>query len=174
MHEAGHAVAACVLRPGSVRAVSIRAAGEASGRLVGEIGRDCLIAADIADILVILLAGRAAELELLGVASVGAGGSDTSDLAHATLLATNSIVSLGLDPGGSLVWRGHQTTSSVTSVLAYSPAIEAQVRDMLDHALAAARNLVRQYLGAVERLSGLLLREGSVDGEMAQRLLGEN
>jgi cell division protease FtsH len=80
VHEAGHAMAMCELYPGALRAVTLRARGEALGATMSAVSGAYLVAEDVHRRLVCLLAGRAAEDELLGAPSSGAGGSVDSDL----------------------------------------------------------------------------------------------
>ncbi len=61
---------------------------------------------DLQQHLIILLAGRAAEEEVLGVASSGAGGQYGSDLERATWLAVTADTAFGFAAGGGLLWRG--------------------------------------------------------------------
>lgn len=78
VHEAGHAVAECILRPGSLMAVSLRGGAASGGRAVSRGRGRYPSAADIHAQTVAVLSGRAAEETVIGHASAGAGGGADS------------------------------------------------------------------------------------------------
>ena len=100
VHEAGHAVAECILRPGSLLAMSLRGGAASGGRAVSRGRSRYPSAADIHAQMMSILSGRAAEEVVIGHASAGAGGGADSDLAQATTIATAAAVAFGFSEMG--------------------------------------------------------------------------
>jgi cell division protease FtsH len=69
VHEAGHAVASCVLEPGVLQAVSIRQSGRSGGNQMESSNREYFRLSDVQTDLIVTLAGRAAEETVFGVTS---------------------------------------------------------------------------------------------------------
>ena len=175
IHEAGHAVANCLLRPGMIQVVSSRGFGGRGGRMVAEGPSTSFpVAADIRAKVAILLAGRAAEEEILSVASAGAGGREDSDLASATHLMLVSAAALGLQPASGLLWRGLPEKADVGEFVAAHPVIASLVGDMLRETYAWTRELVRENLHAVQAVASALLDRGVLDGVEVEALVGEH
>ncbi|MDF2143265.1 AAA family ATPase [Paenirhodobacter sp. CAU 1674] len=156
LHEAGHAIAAHHIDPGSIRRIQV------SGR-AGEVDRtppraDMLLR-DLEAEIMVLLAGRAAEDVILGAASNGAGGSAGSDLARASALAAAIEHRYGLGHDG-LLW-----TEAPLPGLSAPPDLRARLRKRLDTAARQARTLIRQHQGAVEALAARLEDERELAGE---------
>ena len=146
LHEAGHVVAASVLRPGSVGMVSMRGAGDAGGMTEAALLRSAYLRPDDLRIrLAVLLAGRAAEEAVFGVASSGA--------------------------GGGLVWRGVADAGGIPEVLAADPALAERVRLRLDAAYGEALALLRPRLAAVEALASALVECRVLDGPDAEAIV---
>ena len=168
VHEAGHAVVTCLLRPGTLDAVS-------TGRMIADTPPTAYpTAADIGESLAIRLAGRAAEAEFLMAPSAGAGGREDSDLAVATHLALVSVTALGLQPASGLLWRGMPERSDVGALLATSAALAAQVEEMLQDAHARALELVRENVSAIDAVACALLDRGVLDGFEVEALVREH
>jgi ATP-dependent Zn protease len=163
VHEAGHAVATAVLRPGAVVEARIGGKSIRGGEVAArtELGttrgalRGCLIE---------LLAGRAAEEVLLGGYSGGSGGSSARDLATATCIAVAQETALGLGSIGPM-WLGMPTASSVGLMLAHRPPLAATVQDHLEAVHADAVALVREHLGAVTAVADRLLIDRMLTGD---------
>ncbi|CAH2603446.1 Cell division protein FtsH [Rhodovastum atsumiense] len=172
VHEAGHAVAISVLRPGTLKGVSLRAGNGKGGFTDAEMAQSThLCEADLKRQLMILLAGRAAEEELLGFASSGAGGEHESDLARATWLAVIADTALGLTEAG-LVWYGMPDASTIPVVLARNARLAERVRARLDDAYAAARDLlIRPRTEAVRALATMLVERQLLDGPDAEAVI---
>jgi cell division protease FtsH len=119
IHEAGHAVARLVLDLGRVTAISVD--GAAGGYTESETPTmEAETEQFFAALLVIRLAGRAAEEEMLGSVTAGAGGSPDSDLAQATHLAMAMETELGFAETAPLLYRPVEDRSSL---LAFNPAL---------------------------------------------------
>jgi ATP-dependent Zn protease len=101
-----------------------------------------------------LLAGRAAEEELLGAASGGAGGSSRSDLSMATRLALLLVTSLGLDdhPQG-LLYRFGGDQDDAADILTRDPDLRERVAAILRDGHEDARRLVHRRRDAIDRLA---------------------
>ncbi|TWB25984.1 AAA family ATPase [Nitrospirillum viridazoti] len=155
VHEAGHAVAAAVLRPSMLISASIRISAGGLGGVNYRMDGEVLRRNDLLDLIQVHLAGRAAEELLLGAPSTGAGGNGDSDLALATVLATQMLTSHGL--GDHLTWLGPVTTDTVPRLLSSNPQIAAQVATILDTQYAKVRVLLYAWYGAVQNVAGLLL-----------------
>ena len=167
IHEAGHAVAICVLAPGSLEAVSLRPSHGVGGATSAVRSFAYVSAADVRRTLIIRLAGRAAEEVILGQPSSGAGGSADSDLAVATGLSTSAATSLGLDDAAGLIWLGAPDLASLPGFLAINPMLAARVRSVIAEAYTDSLALVRYRAAAVEGLAAELLRRQVLDGAKA-------
>ena len=167
-HEAGHAVAITLARPGGLLGVSLlRAACAASSKDSGNI----LDAASVRGLLVEVLAGRAAEEAIFGVASGGAGGSGTSDLARATYFAALLVGALGLDPEVGLVWHGLPDVADVPDLLARHPHLREPIGRILEESYGRALNLVRENRAAVHAVAEQLLLRRVLDGAEAEAII---
>jgi ATP-dependent Zn protease len=164
VHEAGHAVALCSYQPGVLETVALRDAGNSSGRTVGRYTPPLEGTALEGDrFLRFLLSGRAAEEEILGNATGGAGGGVESDLGRATHFAVHAYAAHGMDPAGGLVWRGEPSRHAVADVLASDRAMSDRVQARLEEAYAAARAFVREHMTTVLAVAKLLARKRVVD-----------
>ena len=172
VHEAGHAVAACVLWPGRLRMVTLRGDDGGGGFTATASPSSGLVRpADLRDRLILLLAGRAAEEEVFGTASSGAGGAADSDLARATGIAVTASAAFGLDVACGLVWRGMPEPHLLPGVLAADPALAGRVRVQLDEAYAAARDLVWSHLDAVEAVAAALAERRVLDAPEVEAIV---
>lgn len=160
IHEAAHAVARYVLDLGRVTAISID--GPNGGYTEGEMP---VMGAETEPffhgLLVIRLAGRAAEAELLDSISAGAGGSQDSDLAQATELAVAMEMSLGFAEISPLLYRPVEDRSSL---LAYNPLLAERVNARLEGAYEKARDLVRRNHDAVRLVADALMEHDTLEG----------
>ena len=170
VHEAGHCVATALLRPGTVTCASMAALGESEAATSAlQPGSEAMTEAWLADQLAMRLAGRAAELEVLGMVSGGSGGSPTSDLAYATWLATAAEEALGF--GRSLIWRGVPGPETMATTFAMRPELEHRVAARLDAAYEVARLLIRDNLSAVEAVATALLQRRVLTGVEIEALV---
>ena len=175
VHEAGHAVTTCALRPGGIGVVSLRGSGDTGGRTAVMAARSAYVRlSDVADWLVILLAGRAAEEIVCGQASSGAGGGETSDLARATYLAAASQAALGLGEVADLTWRGLPDTNGMPDLLAAHPGVAERVRVMLEDAYDCARRMIGARITAVEALARVLVTRRILDGTEAEAIVRDS
>jgi cell division protease FtsH len=171
VHEAGHAVVACRLWPGAIKLLSLRGSVESGGRMGMRPSAAFPVVQDIAADIAVLLAGRAAEEELLGAPSAGAGGRENSDLALATHLALISASALGLQPESGLLWRGMPERSDLGEFLAANPRMARLVADILNLTYTRVRQMVHDHVGAVEAVAITLLERGVLDGPEVEAIV---
>lgn len=165
VHEVGHALVSRLLGVGSIVGVSIHVAG-GSTELTGSIQGSATLQ-HLEDGLAMLLGGRAAEMLVLGDASIGAGGFPGSDIGQATRLALSIEAEYGL---GSL---GNVYVGPETDVLA-APGLSGAVKRRLDAAAERARALLAARRRALERAGRELERKGYLSAEELDHLLHED
>lgn len=172
VHEAGHAIAITFGQPSTLRHVSIRQTATTGGGVLSDRPEmDLATSDDIDQMLVMLLAGRAAEEVILGTVSSGAGGGAESDLAKATLMATSAITALGLGSASTPMWSGMPTAESIDLLHIRRPDIARQVEDRLDRAYAVAKGLISANADAVLRIVDRLIEVETMTGEEVAALL---
>jgi cell division protease FtsH len=163
VHEAGHAVAACVQRRDTLHAVSLRGSSSSGGRTVMSSHRRYPSASDLHTSVILLLAGRAAEQILIGRPSTGSGGGQDSDLARATELSATAVAAHGFDENVGLAWCGDPDPRTLPEMLR-EPLLAASVGAALDRAMADALDLVRKNQQAVQAVAETLLLRHALDG----------
>ncbi|GAB5429295.1 MAG: AAA family ATPase [Devosia indica] len=136
LHESGHAVACLALGLGKVLSVSIVASGDKGGVTITDFDGRIPTRPIAEKVAMQALAGRAAEEHFLGEPGTGAGGTSSSDLAHAT--RTIGLLHLGAGLGEDLTFRADQ--ENVHAVLAvnrrHAEAVEADLRLIYQRSLA--------------------------------------
>ncbi|MEP9396691.1 ATP-dependent Zn protease [Mesorhizobium sp. KR2-14] len=170
-HEAGHAVAQIHLDVGSINLLTINGANGAAyvaGSL--EDFQDVLTEEALTCLLIIKLAGRAAEEELCGVTSTAAGGAYDSDLAQATRLACDLEMTLGFGAEHPLLYR---KVDDPHAVLALNPTLAEPVHRRVKRASEHARILVLWQRRAIEYLADRLLEEETLEGETLEAAIQE-
>lgn len=166
VHEAGHACVSHLIGAGSVSAISLVDRGGGGYTLTRSAVETGFSRAELELLVVVGLAGRAAEEVICGGPSSGAGGSPASDLAIATGLVASAHASLGL--GGSLAYRAPVETAA--SLLALDPALRRTVEADLRRLYACARALVREHRGLVEAVAEMLVARRHLTGHDFLRL----
>lgn len=164
VHEAGHAVVAVATGVARPRLLALQGDGgstHAKRLMIGQ-RRSEMEAA-----LALDLGGRAAEIDVFGEASGGAGGDASSDLGGATLLAVAIEASLGL--GDTLVWEG--SPQSVLDRLALDADLRARVEIHLRRAEARALRIVAEHRPLLQEMAGALSRCGMLTGPELDALL---
>ena len=162
-HEAGHALAQCLLMPElPLVQVTIVPRGNTAGVVVsgGESSRHVdETPAVIRAHLTTVLAGRAAEIMLYG--GEGPNSGTTSDLARATEAAYKAVAVAGLDEEIgciSLVGLGKAVSEKLLE------QVEARVRHWVETAARDALKLLRQHRSAHEALVDALLQRETLYG----------
>lgn len=168
VHEMGHAIVYIVLGIGTVTTVRIGGPG-------GIVNVDMDVAAvqddeGLMKLMAALLAGRVAEQIVLDRVGIGAGGNAESDLARATLLATEAETSLGLGAEMPLLYR---PPSNGYDVLHYNPALTLRVNTRLEAAEAIARDILEQHRDVLTTLAKRLRQARVMEGaEVVAALAG--
>jgi|GEM_PF-3447979 len=169
LHEAGHAVAISVLMPGDrIQTVSILADGGSGGHTTCTTPAGVLADRAMCEARIMtLLAGRACEVEMMGDACAGSGGSPESDLARATSLATQMHTSLGF--GSSLLYRGD--ADEAFNILRFDPVLRQAVETLLGDLHERTLALVRRHRSAIKALAAALVQRKVLDGEELTRII---
>lgn len=143
VHEAGHALVAHEYFPDHIHEVSIQPVKGAFGATVLR-PPPLMTLSDLEAQIQYHLAGRVAEMLILGEVSVGAGGSINSDLARATTLAHQAFGEFCLDRDAVPLWTNTDDLANPAVV----PIAGADIRDKARSLLAKARDSVQALLGA--------------------------
>ncbi|MDB5203934.1 MAG: hypothetical protein JWQ27_3343 [Ferruginibacter sp.] len=160
IHEAGHAVAGLLMGQTLV-SVSILPGPSSGGQTqFAPAPTPVLDRAQIEDVSVILLAGHAAEEEVLS-ASTGWGGSPESDLALATMTLAGLHASYGL--GDCLTWQG--PPSEADAMLRRSPKLQELVEADLKRLYGRAVELVRSHRAQILEVADRLLAHRCLTGD---------
>lgn len=170
VHEAGHAVAVAVLTPGKLLSVTVRETATTGGGTASSPDGAFPTRQDLQNKLVVLLAGRASEEVILGNVSASSGGSQNSDLAQATSLATSMVTAYGLDDLG-LLWLGEATPQTVDIVLRMRPAVEQRVSAMLADAYAQSLAVLRRHRPALKAVVEMLVDRETLSGEEVEAVV---
>ena len=170
LHESGHALAMSGFNLGTIQTVSV---GNGSGGFVeSDIKQHAIQGEDwINRMLAFTLAGRAAEVLILGDAGMGSGGTDNSDLAQATHLALDAETSLGFGKHHPLLYRRIQDQSVL---LTSDRQLAQRVHMRLEAAEAIANDLLNRNKDILLKLSNSLVTEKVLDGDEVQNLIGKN
>ncbi|MCW2282583.1 hypothetical protein M2323_000344 [Rhodoblastus acidophilus] len=163
IHEAGHAVVGVVVGR-RIEAVSILSKGSTAGATSMRRAGSCFLPMDdIEKEVTVLLAGRAAEMVVLGRAS----GSAESDIREATSLVAAAHGSFGL--GDDLLYRGSR--EKATELITFDPAFRRLVSEHLGRLMDATLDIVRRDRAAVEAIADALVERGYVEGDDAERIV---
>ncbi|MDE8346714.1 MAG: AAA family ATPase [Acidocella sp.] len=157
VHEAGHALLATLEYPGSPPSLMIGRGGRLGGETsITPVGKRAITSNLVDRMLMLALAGRAAEDVICGEISAGAGGPAHSDLARATKLAAMAEGAYGLGSTG-LVWADMGDAEQLHTQLNFRPGTEEAVRRRLEQAYDAAKNIVRAHQSVVAKLASALV-----------------
>ncbi|MEP2944666.1 MAG: ATP-dependent Zn protease [Lentilitoribacter sp.] len=169
VHESGHALAMVGLNLGTIQTISVGTG--AGGFVESDIKRHAIQGEDwINRMLAFTLAGRAAEVLILGSAGMGSGGTDNSDLAQATNLALDAETNLGFGKHLPLLYRRCQDQSAM---LTGDRQLAQSVHCRLEAADAMANDLLNQNRDALLQLAKRLATEKVLDGDEVQNLIGK-
>ena len=165
-HEAGHAVAAALLAGDRLVSTSIRPTPHSNGGTALRPRDEALLRRDEVEAdVVVLLAGRAAEVVAGDGATAAAGGVDfnaaSSDLARATSRVTAIHASYGL--GKTLRHRGEPHWDQELPRL-----VEADLRRLM----VQAEGVVREHERAVRAVADALLSRSYLDAAEVRYIMG--
>ncbi|QEW21115.1 ATP-dependent zinc metalloprotease FtsH [Marinibacterium anthonyi] len=161
VHEAGHALAAELLVPGSVVKLSL---SDRDGRTERRSTFVELTVEEIERELLILMSGRAAEKLVLGTISGGAGGDPESDLALATELVLQMDRELGLGRNGHS-WLGPANMHRL------SEEERQRVRAKLGKAMNHAAKLLTPHIDQLDEVAAALIDIRELHGAAMRRLI---
>lgn len=165
VHEAGHGVIGLALGE-KLKEISIVRRGESGGRATfGELTETLFDRERMERQVTMVLGASAAETEVFGSLSSGAGGSPESDLARATDIMATLRSSYGM--ANSLLWVA---PADVPTLLTRDPAFRQAVEADLQRLYADAKRLARQYREQILAVADRLLTEGQISGDMVAQL----
>ena len=168
-HEAGHALMVVLHSPGKLSSVSVRPSGPSGGGTSWALEMIGDTSADIDQLLVKLLAGRAAEELAIGCTGAGSGGPVQSDLGRATMIAASAEMSWGM--GEHLLWRGDPEPSTLPLLLAQNRDIAARVEQRLRAALESAKATLTLHRPALDELAAALCERETLSGPEAEEVI---
>lgn len=161
VHEAGHALAAELLAPGSVVKLSL---SDRDGRTERRSTFVELTVQEIENELLILMSGRTAERLVLGTISGGAGGDSESDLALATGLVLQMDRELGLGRNGD-GWLGPADMHRL------SEEEKQRVQAKLGQAMNHAAKLLTPHIDQLRKVAAALIDVRELHGSAMRRLI---
>jgi cell division protease FtsH len=167
VHEAGHALAAKLLKVGVVEKVSILRRGKALGATLVTSDEDALLKseAELTARMTMLLAGRAAEALVLESASTGA----ANDLEHVSNIAYRMVTEFGFSRDiGPFSYAGLPERERQAG--SYPEAI-AEARDIIKGIERRCAELLLANRAALDRLIARLLEHETVSGEAVDACL---
>ena len=170
VHESGHALAMIGFELGTIQTISIGTG--AGGFIDSNIKQHSAQNEDwINRMLAFTLAGRTAEMLILGSAGMGSGGTDQSDLAQATNLALDAETNLGFGQIHPLLYR---RVLDQSAMLTGDRQLAELVHKRLEAEEAMASDLLTQNKDILLELAKHLVTEKVLDGNEVHELLGKN
>jgi cell division protease FtsH len=167
VHESGHALVATVLDGcDPVDRVTILPRGQSLGATLQqpEVDRHALRREELLDRICLALAGRAAELVVLGTQTTGA----ADDLRQATSLARKMVVEWGMsDVVGPRSWDGTDPSSSGE----IRAEVDTEIGVVLRSQDVRCRQLLHEHRRALDHLTEELLTDETIDGETVRSLV---
>ncbi|MBR0554338.1 ATP-dependent Zn protease [Ciceribacter sp. L1K23] len=166
VHEAGHALVYALTGIAEIKMASVGLHGVG---VVATVANDRLPETEtwLMNSMAALLAGRAAELVVLGDALAGAGGAAESDLARATGMALAAETALGFSRHRPLLYR---PSGMAANMLGLDQQLAGRVNDRLEAAEAIARQLIEDHRDVhsdiAEKLRSVGILSGDELGEM--------
>lgn len=168
IHEAGHAIAFCDTGIAEVMTASIGIGG--MGQVASRQRQNLPQTQDwLMRSIACMLAGRTAELLILGEAVAGAGGYDDSDLARATEHAVAAETRLGFSGHQPLLYR---SAAGSINELTLDRHLADRVNTRLIEAEAMARGLLNSRRDALVAMATRLKEVGAMTGEEVRAMLG--
>lgn len=166
VHEVGHAVVAMALNIGTVVSVTIDSIHGGTTIVRPNPGRD-QDEAWLNDQLTFTMAGRAAELVIMGSAGGGSGAGTESDLEHATRLAADMEGRLGFGAVNPLIYL---TDDAIRIRLLNDRDFVGRVHSRIAAAEARAVELVVHLRETVDRAADILISSGVIETDAMRRL----
>lgn len=171
VHEAGHAVAA-VLVGRDVRVASILRRASSLGLVAHDDGeeRHLRTPSELNDLIVIALAGRAAEIQEYGEASTGI----ASDLAAATNIAAQLIGLVGAgDSLLSLEAADMQLSGNLTAKVLGDAHCREQADELLHKAADKSACMLLEHRGALLAVADALCQHDELTGDLVHEIVAD-
>lgn len=181
-HEVGHAIVGTLLKEHDpVQKVTLIPRGQAQGLTWFTPGdeQDLVSRSQIMARMAGALGGRAAEHVVFGDAEVTTGAGN--DLQQVSSMARQMVTRFGMSDLGPLslesqteevfLGRDWMTRSDYSDEIA--ARIDAQVRDLIQHAYEVAIQLIRDQRAVIDRLVDLLIEKETIDGEEFRQIVAE-
>ncbi len=167
VHEAGHALCACLL-PASdkVHSATIIPHGQALGLVMRlpEHDRFCIPVEKLEADLIVAMGGRAAEEVVFGPKKITTGAA--SDIAHATNIVTKMVTEWGMSPAIGMVRVARSGESLPREV-------EQEIRRIIDEMYAAAKACIEDNRDALDALAEALLEHETIEGDEVRAIVAQ-
>jgi cell division protease FtsH len=179
-HEAGHALVAHMSpHAHAVHRVSIISRGRALGYMMNPPEQDKYqqTKSELVERMAVAMGGREAEDMVFGELTAGA----SSDINQATKIAHAMVTDYGMSPLGP-VYMGPMYDSSDWGRAMMEPTkvsdevqskIDKEVSKLVDSARKQARKLLEDNREMLDKISAVLLKEETIDGEDFEKLVGK-
>lgn len=169
VHEAGHALAWTAFDIATVQTVTV---GNGSGGFVESDMRTDVVQTEewLNQMIACALGGRTAEKLTFGDCVLGSGGSELSDLARATSLATDAEANFGFGQVQPLLYR---SVDAQRSILSLDRQLAQQVHSRLEAGEALATKLLSQHRSALLAVATRLSEVKTLDGSEVRSLLAQ-
>jgi SpoVK/Ycf46/Vps4 family AAA+-type ATPase len=171
IHEAGHVIASIVLGLAPINHVTLLRTENTGGGMTLDVDRDDaqFRRERIESYAIMALAARAAEVVILGAASVGSAGYSHSDLAKATKMVTAIHASFGL--GETLLYR--RSVDEANDLLEHDPVLRDRVENDLQRLHKSAEELIRKFQRSVEAVAEALVARRILSGDEIMQICNE-
>lgn len=154
IHEAGHAIAAIAFKASRNVSISLFQLGKGEATTFFDPWIEAVTREVVERKIAVALAGRAAEQVLLGNVTAGAGGSDSSDLALANMLAFWAVTRWGLSQRDVPIWLPHPPEQ----IIATRPKLAKEAYAMIAAAYERALALVQRRVPQVRAIAAALMK----------------
>ncbi|MFC5486035.1 ATP-dependent zinc metalloprotease FtsH [Microvirga aerilata] len=165
VHEAGHALCACLLpESDKVHSATIIPHGQALGLVMRlpDHDRFCIPVEKLEADLIVAMGGRAAEEVVFGPKKVTTGAA--SDIAHATNIVTRMVTEWGMSPAIGMVRISRSGESLPREV-------EQEIRRIIEEMYDAAKACIAENRGALDALIEALLEHETIEGDEVRRIV---
>jgi cell division protease FtsH len=167
VHEAGHALCACLL-PASdkVHSATIIPHGQALGLVMRlpDHDRFCIPVEKLEADLIVAMGGRAAEEVVFGPKKVTTGAA--SDITHATNIVTKMVTEWGMSPAIGMVRVARSGDSLPREV-------EQEIRRIIDEMYEAAKTCIEDNRDALDALTKALLEHETIEGDEVRQIVAK-
>lgn len=169
-HEAGHVVMSIIYSFSGISQITLDDGTGNPSVTAPFFDENVVTEARIMHLIIVGLAGRAAEELFFEVPSIYAGGRRGSDLAWVTKLAYMLETSFGFGKEHKLVYR---ESPDFVAGIASEPGLRERINRRLELSYPAAYHLLDLHRDAVEYLAKELMQAGTLDGVHLEDVLKE-